>query len=140
MKLTAVSMNSKGVSSYQSSNSIQNQNNNQKQVNFGCRYCRLMQDVLSTKGFNRGKVGEILGRVIPTRISERSATLLREIDVTPEKLHMMRANTLYDIINEGGEPLDRLSPSGLEDILKIHREVFDNNMALETGNDFNIYL
>lgn len=139
MKLTAVSMNSKGVSSYQSGNSIQNQNNNQKQVNFGCRYCRLMQDVLATKGFNRGTVGEILARVIPTSISSRSAALLREIDVTPEKLHMMRANTLYDGINEGAD-VSGLSPRGLENSLRIHRELFDNQMALETGNDFNIYL
>lgn len=132
-------------------NSVQNQKNyTKKQVNFGCDYCRLTKEMLVENGFVGKEVESVLSRVNPEDLGSRVLEELSKTSISPYKVHIGRAMTIYEslsnLIKNPSEFLkpgytlkNGLKPGGLETLTKAIRDTFDDDFALRIGNDFNLY-
>lgn len=121
-------------------NSVQSQNYNKKQVNFGCDYCRLTKEMLVRSGMQSYDVESVLFKLNPYSLGARVVSELKKINVTPEKLHYGRAASIFEGIKTAKQIGGRVDKNNLESIAKIIRDQFDDTLAIQTGNDFNLYL
>lgn len=123
-------------------NSVKIQNYNKKQVNFGCDYCRLTKEMLVDHGFKGYEVEATLLRVNPKDLGPKIAKILKGTPITPDKLHLGRANAIYEVLtNSERKNLKNLQePGALEKSITEIIDTFDCDLALRTGSHFNIDL
>lgn len=124
-------------------NSIQSQNYNKRQVRFGCDYCRLTRELLVDNGFVGHEVEVTLLRTNPKVLSPKIVRALQGSHITPEKLHAMRAELIYcmldDIIKHpekifvpGIKLKQALKPDdGLENLIKAITHTMDDTLAID---------
>lgn len=125
-------------------NSVQNQNCNKRQVNFGCEYCRLARELLETQGFVGHEAEAVLLKVNPLIVGQKAVNALKKTSITPNELHIMRAKNIHyglsELVKNHLKPDLKLKdalvePDGLEQFVTAVRENFDDILSLRIGED-----
>lgn len=115
-------------------NSIQNQN--YRQPNFGCGYCEAAKVFCEKHGHDIGDFLKNINPESPTEVNTCAA--LKKFKIDAPKLHSMRAKSIFEGLKllEKDNDIKQMQPNGLRKVIKAVKDMFDDNLQLRIGEDF----